>query len=150
MKRCCFGHWQPLSWGAVIMMGTTLYNEREMRRCKLMSRQTRIQPLTSTNHWTPEADDFIDQLLITRAEDETVSSSPDPLPDTSDPSNTCKGIQSTLRQKCSTNCVQSTSQTTVCTTDICSTDSDRIPPPPPPPPQPDNHYARICKCTSSE
>ena len=83
-----------------------------------MSRQTRIQPLTSTNHWTPEADDFIDQLLITRAEDETISLSPDPLPDTSDPSNTCKGIQSNLRQKCSTNCVQSTSQTTVCTTDI--------------------------------
>ena len=86
--------------------------------------------------WDTEADDFIDQLLITGAEGETISSSPDPLPDTNDPSNTSKDIQSnirTLRQKCSTDCVQSTSETTVCTvttTDIHSTDGDRIPTPP--------------------
>ena len=97
--------------------------------------------------WDTEADDFIDQLLITGAEGETISSSPDPLPDTNAPSKninisgilpkTSNGIQPDIptSRQTSTNSMQCTVQNTVCTmttTDMRNTDSDsdRCPTPP--------------------
>ena len=93
--------------------------------------------------WDTEADDFIDQLLITGAEGETISSSPDPLPDTSVPTpNTCNALSNPSVNiqpdvpTSSSKGVQTTSQTTVCakmTADICTSAGDRCPTPPLPP-----------------
>ena len=95
--------------------------------------------------WDTEADDFIDQLLITGAEGETISSSPDPLPDTSAPSKnssisgtlpkTSNTIQSDIPSlgQTGTNNMQGTVQNTVCTVmtvDVRNSDSDRCPTPP--------------------
>ena len=99
------------------------------------------------NHaWDTDADDFIDQLLITGAEGETISSSPDSLPDTctSDPpkkpgtTSSLPSISFGMQSKppvciVSTKSVPSTSQATVgtvATTDACTTGSDRCPTPP--------------------
>ena len=94
--------------------------------------------------WDTEADDFIDQLLITGAEGETISSSPDPLPNTSVTTpntwdtlpNPSLRIQPDVPTS-SSKTVQSTSQGTVCTkttADICTSAGDRCPTPPLPPP----------------
>ena len=90
--------------------------------------------------WDTEADDFIDQLLITGAEGETISSSPDPLPDTSVPTpNTLNALPDpSIRMQpdiptSSSKRVQSESQATVCsivTADICTSAGDRCPTPP--------------------
>ena len=81
--------------------------------------------------WDTEADDFIDQLLITGAEVETISSSPDPLPDTSEPS---KNENTSGIPTSSDDDVQSRAQTTVCnnltSTDLRGCDNDRCPTPP--------------------
>ena len=92
--------------------------------------------------WDTEADDFIDQLLITGAEGETISSSPDPLPDTSEPSKN-ENTSATLPNvsdltmgipTSSDNGVQTRAQTTVCnnlnSTDLRGRDNDRCPTPP--------------------
>ena len=90
--------------------------------------------------WDTEADDFIDQLLITGAEGETISSSPDPLPDTSVPTpNTRNSLPNPSIQMqpdiptSNSKRVQSVSQATVCsimTTDIRTSAGDRCPTPP--------------------
>ena len=90
--------------------------------------------------WDTEADDFIDQLLITGAEGETISSSPDPLPDTSVLiPNTLNALPNpSIRMQpdiptSSSKKVQSVSQATVCsimTADICTSAGDRCPTPP--------------------
>ena len=90
--------------------------------------------------WDTEADDFIDQLLITGAEGETISSSPDPLPDTSVPiPNICNALPNpSIRMQpdiptSSSKKVQSVSQATVCsimTADIRTSAGDRCPTPP--------------------
>ena len=95
-----------------------LQREENERRTQTDESANKNSTVDLNQPWDTKADDFIDQQLIIGAEGETISSSPDPLPDTNDPPSTSKGIQSdtpTLRQKCNTDCVQSTSETAVCT-----------------------------------
>ena len=108
--------------------------------------KAKVNELSGTNStfdlnlaWDTEADDFIDQLLITGAEGETISSSPDPLPDTSVPTpNTHNALPNpSIRMQpdiptSSSKKVQNVSQATVCskmTADIRTGDGDRCPTP---------------------